>query len=1074
MAGVDWDALVGGQKPGKKSVSRQMTDILFLSDVERNLVHRVLQQGRMTAERLAESPDTPELDELQTLLDQLVEGGYLRTIPGEGDVVEYVSQLNSRPGRHLSSQIWQVLYEQIADVFDSEGESLAIEGNHPLDLSDGESIWLVRSGAINIFAVQFVDGEPSGRRRFMFSASVGEALFGMERKALPLGLIALGTPGTKVSRLPSTRLLELVDDSRYRSQIAGVLDTWIRNLEPEGTRMPPQDFQELALGEPITLNAEEIGRAPDGAVSWLKVESGAATLSAFAQALGVGTCTPLTDRAFVTVSGPATVKMISSEQWLAETGDWDDLMAYHRRVLDALGVERSQDDQSELVRLAGRAAGDERVVAHAVNELGSLLVPPAAALLTAREGEDGWAAAFRIVAASERLDVTPNATLDQDLRDPWERIEVLARQSHLRTRSVALRGPWWNDDIGSVLGSRLDDASPVAIISEEGGGVWVVDPVAGTRERLTAALAQTLSRDAVALVRPFGAKAVKPLELVRFGALGLKRDFGMVLTMSLVSGLLALLTPVFTGKIFGQIIPGAARGELWEVVIALTGAAVVTAMFQITRGIALVRVENHMDGAVESAVWDRVLDLPVPFFSRYTAGDLVMRAMGINSIRQVLTGAVLSSMLSGIFSIFSFALLFYYSASLAIAATLLALVLVTIIIYADLRLVRLQRTLLNLQGRLSGMVLQFVTGVAKLRVAGAEARAFSRWAERYREQQAITIQARQISNTLSSVMAMFTVVSSLVLFWVVSRLGPGGISVGAFLAFNAAYGQFVGSLLGISSAVMGAVQVVPLYERAQPILTTYPEIDRAKKEPGDLTGEIEISHVSFQYDADGPWILNDVSLHARPGEFIALVGSSGSGKSTIMRMLLNFAQPASGAIYFDGEDLQSLDPRAVRKRMGVVLQNGQLIQGDIFSNIVGASSNLTLENAWEAARMVGLDEDIERMPMGMQTYLSVGGGTLSGGQRQRILIARAIVNKPRILLFDEATSALDNRTQAIISKSIEQLRATRIVIAHRLSTIINADRIYVVDKGRIVQSGMYEELANVEGLFQDLMKRQLA
>lgn len=1067
---VDWSALVG--RGARKQQPRQMTDILFLSEDERALVHAVLQRGRMPGPAAFTVLPNLESDAVQGLLDQLVAGGYLST-EGEDDTLVYTSHLSSRPGRSLSANIWQVLYEQIADVFDSEGKKIAVEGNHPLDLSDDHSVWLVRTGSVNVFAVEFSRERPMGRRRFLFNARVGDSVFGVRRGSSGFGLIAMGNPGTSLTQLPIERMIELTSDARYRRQVAGMLDTWIRSLEPDSAAMPPQSFMALPIGEQVTLPPGAFGRPPEGEVSWIRVFAGQAVISTLEERAPQDRCVPVTDRAWISADDNVRLATTSTEQWLEDTRDWGDLAAYHRTVLDHYVVRRDRDEARERDRLRRRSAGDQALVSSAVVELGSLFVPPGQAKLGRLEGQDPWLAALQLAAEAGRVEWTLSPRTEIADADPWQRMEHAARQAGVRVRRVVLRGRWWKDDLGAVVAVRTDRGTPVAVVSEQGRVNWVIDPASGSRERLTEALAAVLSTAALMVVRPFGARIIRPLDLARFGALGLKRDFGTVLVLSLLTGLLALLTPVFTGKIFGQIIPGAERGQLWEVVFALTGAAVATALFQATRGVALVRIEGRMDGSIESAVWDRILDLPVPFFSKYTAGDLVARAMGINAMRQVLTGSMLSSVLTGVFSLFSFGLLFYYNGTLAISATILALVFVAVNLMANLRQVRLQRRLLAIEGRLSGMVLQFVSGIAKLRVAGAESRAFARWAEEYRAQQTLMVNGRQIRNTLSTIMAMFTVISSMVLFWVVSRLGSG-IGVGTFLGFNAAYGQFVGSLMGLGSAVMGAVQVVPLYERAAPILTTYPEVDQTKADPGELTGEIEISHVSFRYQNDGPWILRDVSVHARPGEFIAFVGSSGSGKSTMMRLLLNFATPQQGAIYFDGEDLQSLDPRAVRRKIGVVLQNGQLIQGDIFSNIVGASSSLTVDDAWEAARLVGLDEDIRRMPMGMQTYLSVGGGTLSGGQRQRILIARAIVHRPRILLFDEATSALDNRTQAIISKSVEQLRATRIVIAHRLSTIINADRIYVIDHGQVVQTGMYEELADAPGLFQELIKRQLA
>ena len=319
----------------------------------------------------------------------------------------------------------------------------------------------------------------------------------------------------------------------------------------------------------------------------------------------------------------------------------------------------------------------------------------------------------------------------------------------------------------------------------------------------------------------------------------------------------------------------------------------------------------------------------------------------------------------------------------------------------------------------------------------------------------------------------YSILTTILLFWAMAFWAGEKMSTGMFLAFNAAFGGFLGATLAVGGSLLSLLDAVPIYERAKPILDTLPESNEARSDPGDLRGRIEFSHVLFRYKPDTPLVLNDLSFQIHPGEFVAIVGPSGSGKSTLIRLLLGFETPESGAIFMDGLDLSGLDIHAVRRQFGVVLQNGKLIPGSIFENIVG-SSLLTLEDATDAARKAGLDEDIRKMPMGMHTVLSEGTGTLSGGQRQRLMIARAIVARPRILLFDEATSALDNRTQAIVSRSLEQLQATRIVIAHRLSTIMNADRILVIQGGRLTQSGSYRDLVNQPGMFVELAKRQLA
>ncbi len=1048
-----------------------MTDILFLSDDERALVHHMMRKGAVTVGEAAALLGLEDEAEAVEMLTRLVSGGYVRT---DGrDQPRYAAALASRPGRQLSPGIWQVLYEEVGDLFDGEGEKLTVGGNRPLLLRDAGSVWLVRAGAVHLFEVEATTRGASGARRFLSTVEPGAALFGLGAGDAPVDFIALGMPGTVLRRLPVGRLLELTADARHGRQVAALIDTWVRRLEQVALReFPPRDYVDLGGEGAVDLPAGRAAR-PRSEVRWVSLERGRARVAGLGADLqpGAAGAVPVSERNWITASEDTRLHTLDTPSWLAAASDLGDLGRYHAAVLQAAGAARAAGVQRERRRMEERARGDARALGGAVSRLAAVLDPSELLALGAEPEADPLLSAFRLVQHALGLQplVAPRA---EPAAASDERLRQLGAAARVRVRPVRLRSGWWQEDGGPLLGFRAD-GRPVALLPDSGLRYHMVDPVERQRVPVTAEVAARISLDAATITRAFPDRALGALDLVRFALLATRRDVATILGTGAAMGLLALLTPILTGSIFNRIIPGQERGTLLDVVIGLGAAGFASALFQLARGIALARLEGRMDGTVQSAVWDRLLELPVPFFSQYTAGDLVNRSMGINQMRQVLTGSVLNAVLSGIFSLFSFALLFYYSMHLALAATALVVLLSSVTLWANVRLVGQQRRALSVQGRLAGMVLQFITGVAKLRVSGAEARAFARWADLHASYQRVMIQAGGTQNALTTVSAVFPVVSSLVIFAVVGLSHGSLISAGAFLAFTSAYGQFSSSALGLSGAAMSLLQVVPLYERVRPILQTVPEADAGKMDPGELSGRIEVSRVTYRYAEDGPAVLQDVSIEARPGEFVALVGPSGSGKSTLMRLLLNFDTPEAGAVYLDGKDLRNLDARAVRRQIGVVLQTSRLMPGDIFSNIVGASS-LTLEDAWEAARMAGFEEDVQRMPMGMHTYLSVGGGTLSGGQRQRLMIARALVKKPRILLFDEATSALDNRTQAIISRSLEELRATRIVIAHRLSTIINADRIYVLQGGRVLQTGMYEELAGQPGPFAELIRRQLA
>ena len=488
-----------------------------------------------------------------------------------------------------------------------------------------------------------------------------------------------------------------------------------------------------------------------------------------------------------------------------------------------------------------------------------------------------------------------------------------------------------------------------------------------------------------------------------------------------------------------------------------------------------------MDYAAQSAVWDRLLDLPMTFFRDYSAGDLADRASGVDQMRGIVAGAGIAAILGSFSSLFNVFQMLGYDFTLAAVAIGLTVVYVLVTTFANFLQLRYLRDEQRKRGRITGLILQLISGVAKLRVCGAENHAFRVWATAFSEQRKVSFRVGRVSNVMQVWNACFPVLSTMLIFFTVVSLKqsaaesgtPFEMTTGDFLAFSAAYGMFLAAMQALGDASLSMLRIVPIWERLKPILEATPEIDSSKVHPGTLSGAIDISHLSFRYSADGPWILKDVSIKIKPGEFVALVGGSGSGKSTLMRLMLGFETSEVGSVYYDGQDLATLDLRLVRSQMGVVLQESRLLPADIYRNIVGSSSR-TVAEAWEAAEKAGIADDVRAMPMQMHTVISEGGGGFSGGQKQRLMIARAIVHKPRILFLDEATSALDNKTQAIVTESMNKLAATRIVIAHRLSTIVQADRICYLEQGELKEQGTFEELMAKDGLFAALAKRQLA
>ena len=956
--------------------------------------------------------------------------------------------------------------------------------NQPFSIQEPDSVWIVQSGKLDLFLLRENDGQPAGARHHFLRLVAGQAAFGMGKvEDCHTAVIATATPDTQLLRLSRDALQaeSRADVSNVYDDALPLLEEWIINLgraAAMGTSAP------ITFALPDTSAIVEVGDNPKPilqvkGVTWITHLGGESRFlnSSDGGQIGGHGYFPVSRFGWLQAAPGSRIQAVDSSHWQRSDPEWSAVEIFHEVILRKLLSNREIAEERSKSRLRLQAASDAVIVRNALQSLASPLQGSGSEIpADDPHGNDPTLRSCEII--GKRLDVTIACPLlrSDGIVSTKDYVAAIAKASDLRHRVVVLKGKWWINSSGPLLAFRESNSQPVALVPAANNGFELHDPVLKTTVKVSPAVALSLNGFAYTFYRPLPATQLSLWDVLRFAFRDTKRELLTILTMGVCAGLLDMVFPIATGIIFDSVIPGAQRGQLLQICAMLVLATLGASMFMIVRNLAMLRLEGKMGSSLQAAVWDRLLRLPVPFFRRYTSGDLADRSSGIGSILRILTGSAVFSILSGVFSIFSFALLFYYSWQLALVAWALVLVIFVrsgLSIYFE---VQSQRQIAQVRGRISGMLLELIGNIARLRVSGAEPRAFAAWAKEFAGQVRVRVQAEKTASNLAVFNAAFPVISLAILFSCAAQLMGHpllhALTTGTFLAFLAAFGQFQGAALGMSSAIESALGVIPLYTRAGPIFETLPEVAKANRAPGNLTGAIELNHVSFRYHAEMPLVLNDISLSIKPGQFIAIVGPSGSGKSSLLRLLLGFEKPEAGSIYFDGQDLTGLDIQTVRSQMGVVLQSARLSSGSIFENIIG-SGPFTLDDAWEAARSAGMEKDIREMPMGMHTVVSEGGANISGGQRQRLLIARAMVKKPRIFLFDEATSALDNQTQAIVSHSLDGFSATRIVVAHRLSTIVNADHIFVVEKGIIVQSGTSAELTTVDGLFRELAKRQI-
>ena len=687
---------------------------------------------------------------------------------------------------------------------------------------------------------------------------------------------------------------------------------------------------------------------------------------------------------------------------------------------------------------------------------------------TAPTERDALVGALAAIGVAEGFDLAMPG--DDDRSAPLvERLRRFANATPFQFREIALTGDWWREEGPAFLALDAATSPPIAVVWRRGR--WrAIDPDKAGETKIDKAAAISLSERGY-MFYPSLPERLGMRDVLRFAVFGVRGDIVRLLAASAAATLASLLLPVATGAILGTAIPQARLTLLYDMLLLLGTTALGGAAFQVVRTLALIRLDTHVDRRLQPAAWDRVVRLRASFFRDYSVGDLALRIMGIASIRAILSGAAVTGAIGGAFSLSSLALMLVYDASLAAFAAGYGVVAAILIFLIGRQQLRLERVVFQRKGVVSGLLIEMLRGIAKLRIAAAELRAFSRWAEAFAEQRINNARSGRLAGLQTVLAASLPILGAVGIFGIAAG-GAHPIDVGSFAAFNSAFGQFTAALLAVAAALNSGIEVVPLFARVRPVFEAPLEVDKSRIEPGPLGGRLAIRSLAFRYAADGPWILQDIDFEVKPGECVAIVGTSGSGKSTILRLLLGFETPTRGGVYYDDRDLETLDLRLLRRQIGTVMESSKLVPGSLYENVAGGAP-LTREQVEEAIRLAGLDADVANMPMGLKTSVGEGTGLLSGGQRQRVLIARALVHKPRLIFFDEATSALDNRTQAIVSASLAGTNATRIIIAHRLSTVRNADRILVLERGRIVEAGTYESLMAGNGAFYRLARRQL-
>lgn len=942
----------------------------------------------------------------------------------------------------------------------STGEPRTLDASTPVPLESVDTAWFLASGEVDLFVVPTDAAGALGRRSYLGSAAAGTLLLGTEPltyQGCRWRLVAVGVDAAVIplgadwtSALTSSTDLQAALHSWLTATAVGFL------TQGQRTALTPEQVDhDLAVAVGQVLNAP-------GSLLWCVPEDARLSLGGVRQdtplplPLGAGFGVEVTDCGLAAIRTADQLDRVDLRRGLAWTQNA--LLAAHA----ALAVTRSA---ASAAREAGRPEYDAAVRR---STLASFDRIDTAEAWTTPAGTDALFAACELLGRAAGIRISKPA--DWSLALSADPVRAIARASGVRVRAVTLAGSWWRNGLEPMVAFSEPDGDPVVLVPRESGAYRVVDPTTGTDSKVTAQDAARLRPTAYVLYRPMPPGALTVRGLLRFGLQGSNRDLRRLLVFSIVAGLGSLALPVATGSILGSLVPVGQSGPVLAASLLLLLVVFATTGFLLSRSAALLRLQGRMLTRMQSGMWDRLIALPVQFFSRFSVADLTLRVNGVDLIQQILASVASQTLLAAVTLVFSLALLFVYSATLALIVLVVTLITVSISAVITMMQIRRLRSMYDAKGAASGVLLQIVQGMDKIRAAAAENRALGAWAARFADQAGYLLSSERLSAVRTAIYAMLPSFLTVIVFAVVSS-NPGVMTTAAFLAFITALGQIAGATAQLDVSLGYALNVVPIFDRMKPILAEPVEVAPGASDPGLLAGRVELSSVTYRYPGTDTPVLHDVSITAEPGEFIALVGPSGSGKSTVVRLLLGFDRPESGSVTYDGKDLSTLDARAVRAQIGVAMQSASVAGADILSVITG-DWPLTEDDAWAAAAKVGLADDIKALPMGMRTMIGDNAVTFSGGQRQRLVLAAAIARNPRLVILDEATSALDSVTQATVAESFDRLQVTRVVVAHRLGTIRNADRVIVLEAGRVVQEGSYDELAGTPGIFQNMVRRQ--
>ena len=978
-------------------------------------------------------------------------------------------------------------------------EKIELDVSDTLSLDQENCFFYLEEGAVDVYRLEKIDETNNERNLFIHFFEAGDLLFNFLQKSkentFPVFARILKKTTLRKIDLSSFHLQSA--DESVKAYFYQAVDRWILKVSEEisgGVEENPPTLvskdETFILSKDLTVSfGFNIFERKQASVVWIHIEEGEVFFNEqqdFSLKAGQEVL-PAPSLFNITAKEESKIRFLSSSTVFEEHDFFSFLNRFHEILLGEVFFTKKREEGLEKVRLLKRVAQEKETLLSAEYTLTSVLTDNSEHIIAS--SSDTIVKAIQMIMSSLKL---KNLTVSLENADEMadnEKVQSICSQLDIGFRKVKLLPDFIHKDAGHFLSYIKETHEPVVIFQVKPGRYQVINPKTSEQKPITEEMAHQFTQEAYSFYKNLPENPTG-LRLFKFILEGRGRDICTILGVSVFAAIISLYAPLSLGWIFDKAVPDHNYTYLFQLVAGLVMVTLGAQLFSLCRTFTFLRLEGKTSNKLQAALWQKLLACKLPFFRKYSIGDLFQRVSAVDEIRRLIGTSTLSSIISSFFSIFYLAIMFYRSKQLAAVMMIPVFLTLTVYIIAISMTIKRELKVLNTQAVIYGFFVQLLEAVKKIRVTGSENRVFARWAEYFAEKKSTELKLAAIHNWLRVSHEMITSFGTVLMYFVVililEKVEKGGAAalaakaasgipmtrIGEFLSFSAAFGAFSSAVFGVGGSLLSVMKdIVPRWKRAKYVLESEKERKSVSRNVGNIAGNIVFENVSFRYSEKAPYIFKGLSFSLKSGDFVAFTGPSGCGKSTIIRLLLGFETATSGKIYIDGKDINNIDLVEFRKKMGVVLQHGAILGGSVRDNIK-CSRNFTDEKIWETLKICGIEEEIRNLPMGLETLLPTGGGTLSSGQKQRLLIARALIAKPKILVLDEATSSLDNFTQEEIKKNIDRLNVSRIVVAHRLTTIENADNILVLNHGVVEQSGTFNELNSVEGTFQTLVKMQ--